>query len=171
MLKELMLLIVSIFVLGWIAGALYTTEAVPVVSQPKPEVVPLASQPFFDLPVERLSPKDRIKESDIEVLPDKVVIKLKNPQWSKYLDTNSMDPLLDTGANGIQIVPQKPEDIEVGDVISYDSGDGIIIHRVIEIGNDEQGWYARTKGDNLKYPDFDKVRFSQVKRVLVAVIY
>jgi hypothetical protein len=46
-----------------------------------------------------------------------------------------------------------------------------IVHRVIEIGNDEDGWYAITKGDNNPTPDPWKIRFEWVRRITVAVIY
>lgn len=84
-----------------------------------------------------------------------------------------MDPVIDIGANAIQIVPDSEEMISPGDIISYTTrlAEGTIIHRVVETGYDEAGWYAITKGDNLRSPDPEKVRFSHIKRVLVAVIY
>ena len=38
-------------------------------------------------------------------------------------------------------------------------------------GFDDEGWYAIMKGDNLEKADPYKVRFENVKRVVVAVIY
>lgn len=125
----------------------------------------------FYLPPERASPKPRIREDQIKVLPDKVVIYIKNARWATFADTNSMDPVFDAGHYGIQIVPQSPDEIQIGDVISYDSEFGSIIHRVIEIGHDEEGWFAVVKGDNNEIADPWKVRFDQVRRVLVALTY
>ncbi len=125
----------------------------------------------FYIPPERPSPKPRIKESQIKVLPDKVVINIKNAKWASFADTNSMDPVFDNGHYGIQITPESPDDIQIGDIISYTSEYGSIIHRVIEIGHDEKGWFAIVKGDNNDIPDPWKVRFEQVKRVLVALTY
>ncbi|MEM4397868.1 MAG: hypothetical protein QW757_04570 [Candidatus Woesearchaeota archaeon] len=84
-----------------------------------------------------------------------------------------MDPVIDVGANAIQVIPKTEADIHVGDIISYvsDYADGIIIHRVIEIGYDEKGWYAIAKGDNNQRNDPGKIRFNQIKRVVVAIIY
>jgi signal peptidase len=84
-----------------------------------------------------------------------------------------MDPLIDKGANGIEIRPESPDEIEPGDVISYESkfADGIIIHRVIEKGTDDNGVYFITKGDNNPIRDPEKVHFEQVKGILVGVIY
>ena len=119
------------------------------------------------------SPFDWIDEKDIIVEQDKIIILLEDAQWSRFTDTNSMDPVIDSGANAIQIVPKSEEDVHVGDIISYESkySDGIIIHRVTEVGHDDKGWFAKMKGDNNSKQDPGKVRFDQVKRIVVAVIY
>ncbi|MBI2548766.1 hypothetical protein HYW21_05440 [Candidatus Woesearchaeota archaeon] len=122
---------------------------------------------------EQLSPLDRIKEHQILVYDDRVVIDLKQVRWATFSDTNSMDPVIDQGANALEIVPQKPGEIAVGDIVSYTSlfAEGIIIHRVIETGEDERGWYFRAKGDNLLAPDPGKIRFDQIKGIVVGIIY
>ena len=125
------------------------------------------------IPRDKPSPYDWIKESQITVLNDRVIIYVQNPEWATFTDTNSMDPLIDIGANAIQTIPKGEEDIHIGDIISYkeDNSNNIIIHRVIEINEDENGKYFITKGDNNSEPDPEKVRFNQIRRVLVAVIY
>ncbi len=122
-----------------------------------------------DLP----SPFDRIGEENIKVDKEKVVINIQNAEWSRFTDTNSMDPIIDEGTNAIQIVPKSSSEIHVGDIISYksDYADGIIIHRIKEIGFDEKGWFAVVKGDNNSREDPGKIRFEQIKRVVVAIIY
>lgn len=119
------------------------------------------------------SPSDWIKEDQIQVLNDKIIIKIDNPKWARFTDTNSMDPLFDSASNAIEIVPSSENDIKVGDIISYKSyiAKGTIIHRVIKINKDEQGTYFTLKGDNNKYTDPERVRFEQVQRILVAIIY
>ncbi len=132
----------------------------------------IAKQPDYGGPVERDSPSDWVAESEIEMRPDGVFIKFNNPQWAILADTNSMDPVFDTGSHLIQAFPTNPEQIHVGDIVSYNSPVGFtIVHRVIEIGNDEEGWYAIIKGDNNPTPDPWKVRWDMVTRVTVAVIY
>jgi len=123
-------------------------------------------------PQERESPYDWIKEDQIWVTPERVVINLQNAEWAKFTDTNSMDPVIDENSHALQIVPNSSEDIHIGDIISYEHSlsDAIIIHRVIEISNDGE-WYAIAKGDNNTTADPGKVRFEQITRVLVAVIY
>ena len=125
-----------------------------------------------DGPIERNSPSDWIKESQIEMRPDGVLIKVNNPQWAILANTNSMDPVFDDTSHLIQEIPQSAADIQLGDIVSYASPMGFsIVHRVIEIGNDEEGWYAILKGDNNPTPDPWKVRFDMVRRVTVMVVY
>jgi len=122
---------------------------------------------------ERASPGDRISEQQIQVFKDKIILDIQNAQWSTFTDTNSMDPVLDKGANALQIVPGSASEIQAGDIISYENElvGGTVIHRVIETGSDEQGWFAIVQGDNNPYKDANKVRFNQIKRVVVAIVY
>lgn len=119
------------------------------------------------------SPHDWIPMENIKVYDNEVVITLPHPEWAQYLDTNSMDPVIDSSANTIQLIPQKESEIHIGDIVAYESKyhDGIITHRVIEIGKDANGWFAILKGDNNPKSDPGKIRFSQIRRVVVAVIY
>jgi hypothetical protein len=128
---------------------------------------------FSTMPEERASPYDWIKESQIHVYNDKIVIELGDAEWATFTDTNSMDPVFDAGTNAIEVVPTSTKDIHIGDIVSYESeyASGTIIHRVVEIDNDSDGWYCRLKGDNIDQTDPGKVRFNQIKRVVVALIY
>ncbi|MFH1505819.1 MAG: hypothetical protein ABIE94_02415 [archaeon] len=118
------------------------------------------------------APPEHVEEADIMVYDDRVVIYLDNPVWAKFAASGSMLPVISENANSIEIVPEQTSDIMVGDIISFKSWqDSIIVHRVVAIGKDTEGWYAVTKGDNLAFPDPVKVRFEQVKSIVVAVIY
>lgn len=126
----------------------------------------------LDSAPERVSPSDSIKEEQIKVYKDRVEIDQADVIWSKFTNTNSMDPVLDTGSNGLEIKPKSSDEIQVGDVISYKSGDSIIIHRVVYIGTDSQAvWYAYTRGDNNQVRDLMPVRFEQVQGKLIGIIY
>lgn len=118
-----------------------------------------------------ISPADRIQKSQIGVYPDKAIIEVQGLKWANVSATNSMLPVLGSGAHALQIVPRNANEIQIGDIVSYKYEGRIIIHRVIEIGSDESGWYAITKGDNNPEPDPEPVRFSQIDRVLVGIIY
>jgi len=121
---------------------------------------------------ERISPADHIKEDQIRVENDKVIITIQNAKIARFANTNSMDPLLDEDSNAIQIVPKSPKDIYLGDIISYNSISGdIIIHRVVDINEDEEGKYYITKGDNNPRPDDELIRFWQIRYLTIGVIY
>jgi len=128
----------------------------------------------YSWPQERDSPFDWIKEEQIHMGQGKVCFDMPDTyraEWATFADTNSMDPVFDQGSHAIQIVPQSIADIHVGDIISFKTEYGVIIHRVVTISYDEEGWYCMTKGDNNRYPDGVKVRFEDIKRVAVAFIY
>ncbi len=122
---------------------------------------------------EKASPFNHIDEKDIIISKDQVIIKVNEPRWASFTDTNSMDPVFDKGANTIQIIPKLTDDIHKGDIVSYQSrySDGIIIHRVVETKKDKKGWYAKLKGDNNFFTDPGKVRFNQIKSVTIAIVY
>jgi len=121
----------------------------------------------------KASPSDRINESQIMVYGDKVVIDAQNMEWASFTDTHSMEPVIDKNSNALEMIPKNPSELKLGDIISYqaETDKYPIIHRIIFIGNDSEGWYATVKGDNNPVEDPVKVRFSMVKRVVVAIIY
>jgi hypothetical protein len=120
---------------------------------------------------ERDSPTDWVKEWEIKTGTNTVTLTIQGAILAAFADTNSMDPVFDAGSNAIEIVPKSASALKVGDIVSYSTQYGTIIHRIIEIGNDEKGWYAIFQGDNNPIPDPDKVRWDQIKRVVVGIIY
>ncbi len=136
-----------------------------------PSLIHTTQIPSSTIAPERASPQDWVSESNIHVYSDKVVITIPNAKWATFANTNSMDPVLDQGNYGIQIVPTSPEQLKVGDIITYNYHGEHIIHRIVQIGQDANGYYFIVKGDNNPAPDPQPVRWSQVERVLVAVVY
>ncbi len=122
---------------------------------------------------ERLSPYNHVSERQITVEGDKVVISLEGEQvgWSRYTDSNSMDQTLDEGHNGIEITPKTPSQIHPGDIVAFRYDGNLVVHRVVEVGTDEAGWYARTKGDNNRQADPSKRRFEDIERLTVGIIF
>ncbi|MDD4878755.1 MAG: signal peptidase I [Candidatus Nanoarchaeia archaeon] len=120
-----------------------------------------------------LAPSDTLSEANILVYDSKVIITLDGARWASYTNTKSMLPVLDEGSHGIEIVPKSIEDIHIGDIVAYETKYNRIpiVHRVIAIKKDSLGTYFVLKGDNNQKADGEKVRFSQIKYKLVAVIY
>jgi signal peptidase I len=128
---------------------------------------------FIHLPEKKESPQDRLKENDIKIYRDRVMIDVNNAILARFTDTKSMEPVLNKDTNAIEVIPNNINDVQIGDIISYRSAfsEGIIIHRVVEKDIDDQGLYFRTKGDNLNYMDPEKIRFENIQRVVVAILY
>ena len=119
------------------------------------------------------SPTNFFNEDQILVYKDKVKLDVENILWASFADTKSMLPTINKDSNALQIIPECPEDIALGDIVSYKSkyADGIIIHRVVHIDEDDEGVYFVLKGDNNPASDPGKIRCSQIDRKVVAIIY
>lgn len=115
---------------------------------------------------------DRVNDSDILFTEDVLIIKGLD-YYSGYANTNSMLPILDSGSTGFYYYVNEYTELFVGDIVSYyvEWRDSYVIHRIIGIGQDEQGLYYITKGDNLVKEDPYKVRQEQIKGVLVGIIW
>ena len=162
---QITLSILAIFFLGIIFGHTLATTAASMTGAviDTPQTFGARS----DLPM----PHDRISEEQIIVTNDRVVLDVRDASWSRFTDTGSMSPFLDLGANAIHVAPRYPEELKAGDIISYRIAGITIIHRILATGYDERGWYAITKGDANPSSDPFKVRFDQIERVLIAIIY
>jgi len=131
-------------------------------------------QPFsFSGSIERASPGDWIKEDQVKIYNDRVTVILEDATWAKFTNTNSMDPLIDEYSNSIEITPKSESQLQIGDIISYKSKiySVTVIHRIIDIKEDEEGIYFVVKGDNNVIKDNEKVRFNQIEGVVVGVLY
>ena len=116
------------------------------------------------------APGDHLSEEDIVVLRDRVCLKVDGASLSNYADSGSMLPILDKGANGVRIVPESENDVEVGDIISFRRGGLLIVHRVVEKGVDDDGVYFVMKGDANLVGD-GKIRFGDIEYVTIGIIY
>jgi hypothetical protein len=117
-----------------------------------------------------ISPSDWINEGDIVVSENYVVIKVANASISSYAPTGSMRPLLDYTSNGIRIIPKSAEDIRVGDIVSFNREGMTIVHRIVDIGSDEEGKYFITQGDN-SFSEDEQIRFSDIKYVTIGILW
>lgn len=116
------------------------------------------------------APADIVTQDKIEVYSDKVVIRIDNASLSSYASTGSMLPVFDSGANGLRIVPSSPDELNVGDIITFEKDGMRVVHRIIEKGIDEKGVYFVTRGDNNFYSD-GKIRFADIRYLTIGIIY
>ncbi len=116
------------------------------------------------------APSNWIKENQIHIYENAIVIDIEGASISKYAPTGSMRPVLDKDSNGIRIVPENPGQIEIGDIITFEQNSQLIVHRVVDKGRDEEGVFFITKGDNNNVTD-GKVRFKDIRYVTIGVIW
>jgi len=116
------------------------------------------------------APSDFLSREDITVYQDKVVINISGATISSYADTGSMSPVLNHNSNGIRVRPQSEKDIEIGDIVSFMKNNILIVHRVIEKGEDSEGIYFLTKGDNNNFHD-GKIRFDDIEYLTIGILY
>ena len=128
---------------------------------------------FSEDSIEINSPHDRIKEEQIKVYESLIILNVNNSELVSLENTNSMDPLIDEESNIIQIKPESEEDIHIGDLVSYEDifTKKVILHRVVDIRADSLGKFFILKGDNVNSTDLIKVRFEQIKGIVVAIVY
>lgn len=115
----------------------------------------------------------RISEEQIYVSESDVTIRIADASLGRFEDSGSMAPLIGQKTKAILVKPDSESDIMVGDIIAYYSGeaDGLVSHRVARTSSDEEGWYALAKGDNAPSHDPGKIRFSQIRYVVVGILY
>ena len=109
-------------------------------------------------------------EKNIEIYPDRIVIKIDNAMLGRYAPTGSMLPTLDENTIGIKVVPVSEDDISAGDIVTFRKDGILIIHRVVEKGADKNGTYFVTKGDNNFFND-GKIRFDDIEYKTIMLIY
>jgi len=117
-----------------------------------------------------ISPPDYLGEDNIFVYPDRVVLRITGASISNYGSTGSMKPVLDSDSNGIRIKPNSESQIKVGSIVTFKRGNELIVHRVIDKGEDNEGIYFITKGDNNEFSD-GKIRFSEIEYITVGILY
>lgn len=116
------------------------------------------------------APGNWVEEKEIHIYENVVVIDIEGASLSRYAPTGSMVPVLDKDSNGIRIVPENPSEIDIGDIITFEQDSQLIVHRVIDKGNDEEGVFFITKGDNNNVTD-GRVRFEDVRYVTIGIIW
>ena len=160
--KTIFVLMVLIFVLGWYSNFVYSHYSNIGLE------LPFGINASRNLSV----PQDYIKPEDIEIQEDKIIITVADAAISKYANTDSMLPIIDYTANGLEIVPECSK-IKVGDIIAYEAAwtDATVVHRVVEVIEGNQGRYFLLKGDSSPFKDPEPVSCAQVKYQLIGVLY
>ena len=165
---QIVLTVILALAAGWVLHDTQMLTPTALVEQAQ-ESVPIFSQPD-DVP----SPSAAIDAEDIRVLGDHVEIRVPNVIPAVFTDTNSMDPVIDQGTTALELTITSPNQVQVGDIVSYETelAPGVfVIHRVVEKGTDDEGTYFIMKGDNNPTTDPEKVRFDQLRRKVIGILY
>lgn len=138
-------------------------------------IVILRFFPFTRRAPEIPSPKPRAKYDDIFFDPVTKLLTIKNMP-SGYIagiqDTNSMDGLLDIGLWPYMTKDFTIDDLTTGDVIIYTKGGNEqIMHQIVFIGEDKEGWFCICRGLNNFFPDAWAIRFPQIISRLAMIVY
>jgi len=95
------------------------------------------------------------------------------PIYPSAIATGSMEPVIDPGDVVLMHKVKSREEInalQVGDVMQFKRGDLLIVHRILEIVEEEGQKVYRTKGDNNSVADSELVKAEDIKGELVKVI-
>ncbi len=140
-----------------------------------------ASSPYKEggLSGEIPSPRVAIRPENIIYDPIEKTVLIKDVLLVSPTDvggTNSMEPAIDIGhrvliSSGSRYMSM--EVIKLGDVILYKAtwGYPLVIHSVIEVGQDSLGWFCKAKGWNVKSEDPQIIREDQITHVALGVIW
>lgn len=117
------------------------------------------------------SPSNHIQENQILVYESEVMINQSNVHWASVTPTGSMKNTINEHSNLLEITPTNEEQIGIGDIVSYKTEDGIIIHRIIKKEKDSKGTYFIVRGDTNWIADSIILRFEDIKGLVIGVIY
>jgi len=119
------------------------------------------------------SPRVDIAREDIICASKDVTVRsLKGVAISTVQGTNSMEPLIDIGHTIILSNNSKYVDaLDLGSIIIWNYNGERVIHSIIEIDSDSDGWYCKTQGLNITRPDSYRIRKRHIEQVLLGVIF
>ena len=167
--KSRVALKIALFIFVFVAGFL-ACMILSLLNLDKGKEMPLSTSENSEINYSISAPSNWVNKSQIYSYDKGIIIEIKGAGLSSYADTGSMNPVLNENSNGIIIKPESAEQIKVGDIVTFEKDDKLIVHRVVEKGEDEQGIYFITKGDG-NYLDDGKIRFEQIKYVTIGIIY
>jgi len=118
----------------------------------------------------RLTRKERKKISPVKTIPSLIILIMAVSFIAGFLPakpiaimSNSMVPTFSRGATVISVKIKDTSKLQVGDILHYQSENGEIIHRIVDIKENEDGELIfQTKGDNNGSPDTKWVEKEQI---------
>jgi len=99
-------------------------------------------------------------------------VRALNKEWfiTGISDTNSMEPVIDQGHYAIFSPKRSKKDLIIGDIILMQKYQWHVMHRIVHISQDNQGWYCLTRGDNTVLLD-TKTRYKDIVGICRGMFY
>ena len=119
------------------------------------------------------APQVRVSLSQLRCVGDTLQVNIPDLQVGIIKGT-SMLPLVGSGHLALLLPNPDIQKLAVGDLVAYSSlfePDTLVAHRIVMIGQDSSGWFAKVQGMNNWEPDLFLVRQQQVKFVAVGVLW
>lgn len=107
--------------------------------------------------------------ADIAIHKDRNTVEIDATDVRVYkVSTGSMKPLLGKGTYAFFTIRVNIDDLVTGQDLVFEDDEVYplgtwVLHRIIEIGQDEDGWWCRTRGLNNSRPDKGKRREHEVR--------
>ncbi len=124
-------------------------------------------------PQPQLTPPHKVNMNDFYISPDskRIYLNWDTPISGSKTTGISMNPLVGESSVVLYQLQTASTGIEVGQIILFENELGIIMHQVVEIGQDDLGWYAITRGYNNPANDSIKVREGNLKGIALGVMW
>jgi len=134
---------------------------------------PFVGEEVHTIKVEKLYPSPgRVSPDSFWRRGDWVMIYLPGEVYIATSRGWSMYPAARDGSIKLYKKVTDPEkELKEGDLIQFELDGMLVGHYIYEIGHDDQGWYALTKGFNNPTQDLVMVRAKDVRGVCIAVFY
>jgi hypothetical protein len=120
-----------------------------------------------------LAPKGRLQKQDLTRWGEQV-LRVWLPGEFKVVPGYGTSELPCMGDGHALVTIQVPVDqIAVGDIVIFEDPlvGTLVAHQVVDIGEDDKGWWARTWGVNNRERDLLPVREDSVRGIAVAILY
>lgn len=125
--------------------------------------------------LERISPNDWVKIAQIQYDAGAKTLSITGlePEVRVFgiADTGSMDGLMDYGHNVILTNNFDKDKLAVGDIVAFQVWAKLVLHRIVEMGEDDQGKWYHTRGDNCVTNDPYRLRNKDIKWLCKGIIY
>jgi len=123
---------------------------------------------------ERISPNDWVLYNQIAYDSQTRTLKVGGlePEVKVFgvADTGSMDGLMDYGHHVVLTTNFDRNKLAIGDIVAF-SYVNLILHRIVEMGEDGKGRWYRTRGDNCIDNDPYLLRQKDMLWLCIAIIY